>query len=127
MSGAVSIPFAFFALFWGKAGQKEIFTFLAFAALWVLAIRLAMEKYQLMEKLKSQEDQLQSHNILVMTEFVGHPNKLSSANEIFHKCSKCGQGFKIPNPIFRAAKDCIQTAPCPNPKCKNLDIVGTPL
>jgi hypothetical protein len=55
MSGAVSIPFAFLALFWGEAYQKEFFAILAFVALWVFAIRVAWQKNQLMEKLKLNE------------------------------------------------------------------------
>ena len=55
MSGAISIPFAFLALFWGEEKQKLVFAILAFFSLWVFAIRIARRNYQLLDKLKSNE------------------------------------------------------------------------
>jgi hypothetical protein len=55
MSGAVSIPIAFFALFWGEERQKTFFAILAFIALWVFALRIAWRNYQLLDKFKSNE------------------------------------------------------------------------
>jgi len=58
MSGAVSIPLAFFALWFGGSG-KVWFGVLAFFGLWVFAIGAAIKNYQLIEQSKSER---QSHD-----------------------------------------------------------------
>jgi len=61
MSGAISIPLAFVALF-TEAHPKRYFAMLAFAALWVIVIRTAWKNYQLMEANKKElEAQTNSH------------------------------------------------------------------
>lgn len=59
MSGGLSIPFAFAALF-TEGHPKRYFAALAFVALWVFAIRLAWKNYQIMviEKQKKERAML---------------------------------------------------------------------
>lgn len=55
MSGAISIPFAFAALF-SEGHPRRYFALLAFVALWVFVIRVVWKNYQMLEANKRELD-----------------------------------------------------------------------
>jgi hypothetical protein len=95
MSGAISIPFAFAALFFAKTpDQKTSFTALAFVALLACVFRTAWRSYQLKEQSQMQERDehlplkldlvVKDNNPLSRTAIlvVSNPSKHTSADDV---------------------------------------------
>ena len=84
MSGAVSIPLAFAALF-TDAHPKRYFAILAFIALWIFAIRTAWKNYQLIEankkELKTQKDFFEKENQKLVSDHIKQRQELEIAIE----------------------------------------------